>query len=102
MHVRFSQFDLFYVCFCKEEDYFVSIYPNTANSWPEILAQYALCITPNAFFVLFLLSALFFLPFFSSALKSCTLLVSRSELLQNCSAIRNCEFLNKTFLLYFT
>lgn len=70
MHVRFSQFDLFYVCFCKEEDYFMSIDPNTANSWPEILAQYALCITPNAFFVLFLLSALFFLPFFPLLLRA--------------------------------
>lgn len=101
MHVRFSHFDLLYVCICNEEDYFESIYPNTANSWSEILAQYALCITPKAFFVLFLSSALFFIPFFSSSLKSCSLLVSRSVLLQNCSAVRNCEFLNKTFLLYF-
>lgn len=52
MHVRFSQFDLLYVCFCKEEDYFESIYPNTANSWSEILLQYALCITPNACYIL--------------------------------------------------
>ena len=67
MHVRFYQFELLFVCFCNEEGYFESIYPNPANSWSEILAQYALCITPNVLFVLFLLSALFLLPFFSSA-----------------------------------
>lgn len=62
MHMRF--FSVGSVCVFVMRDYFESIYPNTANSWSEILADYALCITPNAFFVLFLLSALFFFPFF--------------------------------------
>lgn len=74
----------------------LTIYPNTANRWWEILAQYALCITPNAFFGSLSVKCSFLSPFlFSSALKSCTVLVSRSVLLQNCSAIRNCEFLNE-------
>lgn len=68
----------------------------------------ALCMTPHAFYFSTLSSAIFTLspslpPSLSlSTLKSCTVFLSRSELLQTCSAIRNCEFfLIKTFFVVF-
>lgn len=80
--------------------------PSERNSRSSVCTMY----DSSCLFVFYLicqvLSFLFFLTLSLSILlwlhlKSCTVLLSRSELLQNCSAIRNCEFLNKTFFVVF-
>lgn len=103
---------LLYVCVCVyKRDYFESTYlitqqmsrlPSVRDSTSSVCTLYdSLCLfvflpdLSSAIFSFFSLS----LPLCLSVitLKSCTVPMSRSELLQNCSAIRNCEFLNKTF-----
>lgn len=111
--MRFFVVELSCMCVCLsyENDYFKSTYPVTQqlarnppadrNSWSSVCTLYDFsCLFV---FLPYMSSAISFsLPLFLSVitLKSCTVLLSRSELLQNCSAIRNCEFLNKTFFFF--
>lgn len=102
--------DLLYVCVCvlRKTTLNLLIVTQRTGRMPSVRnCRTSVCTSCDSsclfVFLPYMSSDIFYfffsLPIFLSVitLKSCTVLLSRSELLQNCSAIRNCEFLNKTF-----